>query len=359
MAKISRNQPCPCGSGKKYKKCCLEKEQSARSSKNTTPPASAAFGSDTAEDAAGPLSPYVVAKTFESSEQFAEMKRREPARASLFWTPSRIATLETEELLTHLRELGVDPSQDAFLELAQNRFSAWELSDVWRTKRRQQLSRHDNDFIGVAACELWKRYCPDRPSIEMLDDWMQEGYRFMMNGKGAQACDRWSNVWEVIRPRLRPDMRTCDSAAVVFAGTQVLFNWLQDFALELHNAALDDARYADTGVQLCEGVLIQFPDESELFCLNFRADLGEFYYLAGHPREGERALLDLIHDHPDRSAGYARLSDILANGARPGDGSLDPDRAQKLLEDALARPVTDAADYDLETRLKDIINPDE
>ncbi|WP_320041797.1 SEC-C metal-binding domain-containing protein [uncultured Desulfobacter sp.] len=23
MAKIGRNTPCPCGSGKKYKKCCL------------------------------------------------------------------------------------------------------------------------------------------------------------------------------------------------------------------------------------------------------------------------------------------------------------------------------------------------
>ena len=27
MAKIGRNDPCPCGSGKKYKKCCLLKEQ--------------------------------------------------------------------------------------------------------------------------------------------------------------------------------------------------------------------------------------------------------------------------------------------------------------------------------------------
>jgi hypothetical protein len=25
--KAKRNDPCPCGSGKKYKKCCLEKEQ--------------------------------------------------------------------------------------------------------------------------------------------------------------------------------------------------------------------------------------------------------------------------------------------------------------------------------------------
>ncbi|HAO21754.1 MAG: hypothetical protein BWK80_28225 [Desulfobacteraceae bacterium IS3] len=25
--KIGRNDPCPCGSGKKYKKCCLMKKQ--------------------------------------------------------------------------------------------------------------------------------------------------------------------------------------------------------------------------------------------------------------------------------------------------------------------------------------------
>ena len=24
--KVGRNDPCPCGSGKKYKKCCLERE---------------------------------------------------------------------------------------------------------------------------------------------------------------------------------------------------------------------------------------------------------------------------------------------------------------------------------------------
>jgi hypothetical protein len=25
--KIGRNEPCPCGSGKKYKKCCLKKDE--------------------------------------------------------------------------------------------------------------------------------------------------------------------------------------------------------------------------------------------------------------------------------------------------------------------------------------------
>jgi tetratricopeptide (TPR) repeat protein len=29
MAKINRNAPCPCGSGKKYKRCCLPRDQEA------------------------------------------------------------------------------------------------------------------------------------------------------------------------------------------------------------------------------------------------------------------------------------------------------------------------------------------
>jgi tetratricopeptide (TPR) repeat protein len=29
MAKIGRNEPCPCGSGKKYKQCCLQEDEAA------------------------------------------------------------------------------------------------------------------------------------------------------------------------------------------------------------------------------------------------------------------------------------------------------------------------------------------
>ena len=33
MGKIGRNQPCPCGSGLKYKKCCIQKEAEAGAAK--------------------------------------------------------------------------------------------------------------------------------------------------------------------------------------------------------------------------------------------------------------------------------------------------------------------------------------
>src|SRR5258708_30328425 len=39
MAKVGRNDPCPCGSGKKYKRCCREKEETAaRALAAVTPP---------------------------------------------------------------------------------------------------------------------------------------------------------------------------------------------------------------------------------------------------------------------------------------------------------------------------------
>ena len=38
MTKISRNAVCPCGSGKKYKRCCLSKKTATPRPSNATPP---------------------------------------------------------------------------------------------------------------------------------------------------------------------------------------------------------------------------------------------------------------------------------------------------------------------------------
>lgn len=48
MAKIGRNQPCPCGSGKKYKLCCLSKDQARHEEApaKATPPPRPAEGLD-------------------------------------------------------------------------------------------------------------------------------------------------------------------------------------------------------------------------------------------------------------------------------------------------------------------------
>ncbi len=102
-------------------------------------------------------------------------------------------------------------------------------------------------------------------------------------------------------------------------------------------------------------MLEQFRDEGGLFTLNFRADLGEFLFLASRPREGERVLRQLIEDEPDSAIGYARLATLL------GYPSLGPRRwrtdlpaAIALLEAAIAQPVADLEHWDLSRQLAEL-----
>ena len=193
MDKIGRNEPCPCGSGKKYKKCCLGQEApppvGAERARTPVPSPTDARPAPLAG-----MTPYVIAKLFEDSELFAQMQRLEPEKARDFWTPRKVAALSTEDLLAQLRPLAVDASREAYLALAEGQTSAWAISAHWRVAIAGQLSRHADDFLGLAACELWKRYCPERPSLEMLDDRMQEGYRLAHEGQGTRACEIWRDV---------------------------------------------------------------------------------------------------------------------------------------------------------------------
>jgi tetratricopeptide (TPR) repeat protein len=83
MAKIGRNDPCSCGSGKKYKHCCLAQDlAAARAAAPTavapTPPATAQHHpnlcqdcSDRLDDAANAVFALIDARQFEQAERAA------------------------------------------------------------------------------------------------------------------------------------------------------------------------------------------------------------------------------------------------------------------------------------------------
>ncbi len=354
--RVGRNAHCPCGSRKKYKKCCMPpEERSAPDPRHQSPMASAENAVNTVAPTPRPrLHPYVLARAVEESEKFAELKRTDPLRAAQYWTPGRLAAMETESIVARLGELGIDGSPRAYAKAADRLASAWSVSDGWVEQAGDKISKFDDDFLGLAACELWKRYLPDRPSVEMLDDWMQEGYVLDEAGEFERACDRWLEVWAALRNRLRPEMRMCDQADQILVGTQCLYNWLQDLELALTNASPGEPRFARAGIELCEDVLAQFRGEDGVFLGGFRAQLGSFHILAGEPEEGERILREIIQQQPDKALGYVRLACALGFGRRPGEPAIDPDRAVGLLRQALARPVRDASDYDIEAMIVEI-----
>jgi len=358
VSRIARNAPCPCGSGKKYKKCCLAKDEAA--SQEVGQAASAVKGEDRSPVPVGTGKgphPYVVAKWCDDpvllNKALFERGRRGTGKMRFLWTPRKLGAMSTEEIEERLRDLGVDPERERFLELAQDYTSAWALSEVWRRQiPGGRLDKAADDFLGIAACELWKRHCPERPSIEMLDDWMQEGYEQLEKHGPAQACDRWLELWRVLRERLTPSMRSTDDAEGLIAGTQYIFDWTQDFTDALHNASIDDLQYAELGIEFFRQALEKLPDEHSSNRRLFRTEKAFLHYRRGQDEEGERILLELIEQEPDMAAGYVCLSDELSAHIPGETQPRDLDRAIRLLEEALERPVSDAEDWDVERRLE-------
>ena len=355
--KIGRNEPCPCGSGKKYKKCCLDKEQAPAGSTGR----SAALVSDSmiASSPGLALTPYSVMKMTEEAAVSKDDKLRRMVERHMrdHWTRAKVAKMTTEDIEAQLRVYGVDHSRERFWALARARLSAWTIANAWLDEDEVVCAgTKEEDFLGIAACELWRRWIPDRPSTEMLDDWMQDGYELSQARDHTRACDIWLKVWLVLVPRFKRSMTAMHSVEPIFSGMQSVFNWSQDFETELQNAAVDDRRYAEVGRDYCRQWLAQFTDEDSDMQVSFLRALSDFLFRLGEADEGRGILEDIIRRWPTNAWGYIGLADACSHifrGASPLP--LDTQRAEQILKDGLAAVPKEDRDREvIEDRLSEL-----
>ena len=308
--KVGRNDPCPCGSGRKYKRCCLDKAGASGASEGTKPGALRSGGTQ-ARRGLG-LTAYTVAKIAEnpgSAGGDSRLRRSIERGLQRNWTIRKVGALGIERLEAQLRDYGVQHSRPRFLQIAEGTDSAWEVSHVWIEQDPVTCVGKEVDFLGLAACELWKRLLPGRPSMEMLDDWMQDGYRLLEEGQRTEACDVWARVWTTLRPRFAPAMTTMEAASETFEGMQCLFNWCQDFKDELEHVARERVRYASLGNQYCLEWAAQFGDERDSIQVSFHRSLAAFLLRLGRRAEGAAVLYSLSVRWPRDVWGYVAAAD--------------------------------------------------
>lgn len=376
--KTGRNEPCPCGSGVKYKKCCMAKDQPRPKSKARSTPTTPARAVIPAVNKAGPslagvaadttariasagfeLTPYTTAKIAQNPRSAGNNKALRAAIERALredWTIKKVASMSTEAIEAQLTAYGVHHTRERFLHLAEGRTSAWPISDEWIATDPVTCRGKEEDFLGLAACELWKRYLPDRPSTEMIDDWMQDGYTLQGEHKLTEACDIWWNVWCTLRPRFTPEMTTMDATTAVFSGLQSVFNWSQDFETELGNAARKDVSYAAKGCQYCTEWIAQFPDENDGMQVNFHRALASFHFCVGETTEAAATLHSIVERWPQSFWGYIALADAHSHFF-PGEYDLeyDLDKAIGYLHKALSLPGLESWDRQVvEDRLSEL-----
>lgn len=288
------------------------------------------------------LTAYTIAKIVEdprSAGRDTALRRKVEEALRRDWTIAKVAALRTSEIVSWLERYGVAFEIGEFESLARGRDSAWSIAETWLAGIDASLSATEEDFLGLAACELWKRLLPERPSIEMLDDWMQEGYDLVERREEPAACDRWWTVWSTLRSRFTPEMTTVHATEPVFSGMQSIFNWTQDFETALLNAGRQGRRHAEMGRDFCAQWAAQFRDEEAWAQVSFRRGLAEHLARLGEVSAAEAVYRELPERWPGNVWAWVALADVRSGlFSRSAGLHLDFEEARACLRRALALP---------------------
>jgi hypothetical protein len=248
----------------------------------------------------------------------ADLQARLRDRLAKGWSEEKVRALSTEEILARLAAFGVRTSTDEFVRRAAWEHSAIAVSDTWRQQGHVSARGFDDDYIWMAACVLWERLVPQRPSFEMIDERMQAGYDALAAHDTARACDIWLGVWADFKLHLTADMGHVRGLDEVFRGTQAFHNWCQDLEQELGNAGVDDPRYLSERVRYAREFVAQFgADDDQLLLGNFLRAEAEALWSLGERAAAEERFEALTRRYPDFAWGYIGWADCYWLGPSP------------------------------------------
>jgi tetratricopeptide (TPR) repeat protein len=337
--KINRNDPCPCGSGKKYKHCCLKKKK--ESSQNTKRPfisrlTIARFAEDAREDQ------ELMKKYSERSKKLRPELDFEESLQRL-WGRKKLRKMSTEEIIDKLRSMNVEFDKTRFKEQTRSYISATRLADDCYYTQAFDAEGPDEDFIWFAILELWKRLSPEQINIEMIDDSMQDGYELIGNGSCIEGVREWVAAWDMIRAIVPQHIKSVWEADQFLPEplTQSIYNWSQDFEMELHDAGIDDESYFLKRIKYCREFRDIFPDTDEsILHSTYRAE-AESYLALGDAETAEKLFKDLVGEFPDNIWGYVGWGDMYCFGRYSEKIPPDYDRAEEIYRMGFARCDTD------------------
>jgi tetratricopeptide (TPR) repeat protein len=216
--------------------------------------------------------------------------------------------LSDEELIGKLRAKGIAMDRHRLERESQIFLSAEELSRSL-TEARTTGSTED-DWIWISLTVLWERWLPARPSLEMLDDKMQEGYRWVEEQKTGQAADLWLQAWrDFLALAERGHVQTIEAFDERFRGTQSVLNWVEDLEMELGNAGHDDQKFHHERIAFCREFLQLFAAEDRLVRENMRRAIGESLIELGETEEGDALFEEWLGEDPAWGWGWIGWSD--------------------------------------------------
>jgi tetratricopeptide (TPR) repeat protein len=245
VSKVGRNDPCPCGSGKKFKKCCLEKH-------------------------------------------------------------------ESESRLTKKPDAG-------------------------------SMAGHVTGPVVTSGVGL------------EIEKTIEAGYMLMSSGQSVEACRKWDLAWQTIKEEITDDSRdvhTLEDKLQLVYGT--LFNYCQEYGMELGNAGIEDPSFHQQRVEYCSEFLRLLPDSDPDILENMGRSLAEGYCGVGKPDEAARVFEQLVTDFPQSAWAHIGWGDMYWQFRVNKDNPIDLEKAEQIYNNALTVIADKRDKQDILDRLKDV-----
>ncbi|MCI0393155.1 MAG: SEC-C domain-containing protein [Acidobacteria bacterium] len=276
-----------------------------------------------------------------SDAEYREKMADRPMRSSTKY-------LSDGELLAKLRSFGIELDRSSLEGLCNESLSAQEIAKPLIAKCAFKTTREEmeGDWIWICVEALWRRWFPDEPSFEMLDDKMEEGYEFKNSGQAEAACRVWLEAWDdAIKLFDKAGFKTIREFDDRFRGTYFLFNWVQSLEMQLWNAGLRDRRFLARRIEVCEERLRRFNAEDDPLSENCRLTLAESYFELGETGKADDLYREWLGADPRWGYGWVAWAECYWR-TRTEFGALR--RAEEILREGFSiagvRNLADIAD---------------
>lgn len=326
MPKIRKKDPCPCGSGKKYKDCCFKKMKQTKKEISQV---------DLTE-----LLPDMSEEDIKNRlEELTKILNTEGGIQSLLeerWTRKKVAEMSTEEIIDKLHSMNVTFDKNEFKTQVKNYLSATELAeDLYYTQDWQ--GKEDEDFIWMAIIELWNRLA-NTPSLEFFEDLMLNGYDDWEYEDYENAIERWENAWDILKEIIPSDIASIKGADQFVDNlpkislAQSLFNWCQDFDDMLLEAGVEDKSVITKRIHYTSEFCQRFPHSD--ISIKMLVGKAESYKMLGDMQKAEDLFEELAEKYPESSAVYMGWGDVCEKNG-------DYERAEQIYRSGLKHCSSD------------------
>ena len=193
--KIGRNDPCPCGSGKKYKKCCINKMESASLSRIKLP--------------------------------------------NKLWQPEDVEEMDTDMIVAYLQTYGIHLNEKEMASTIKSFGTAEDVTLMWIDDFQLDTRDRMIDFTFLAIKVLATRLTPEHILLEHLDGLINEGYRHDKGYFDEDAADVWEKAWNKLLVWLKDNPVTSLDVLDKLARRSMInlfSDWIGDYVTALQNA---------------------------------------------------------------------------------------------------------------------------